>query len=59
MFKKGLELLRECKDMVVRPADKGGGMVILDSRAYKSEMSRLLADRDIYVPLAGNPTAKY
>lgn len=33
--------------------------MILDSEAYKSEMSRLLSDRDTYVPLAGNPTAKF
>lgn len=36
---------------MVRPADKGGGIMILDVEAYKGEMLRLL--------LAGNPFIKF
>lgn len=59
MFKKGLDLLKQRNDIVVHPANKGGGIVILDSVAYKSEMLRLLSDQNTYVPLTGNPTLKY
>lgn len=58
-FNRGLELLKSRSDIVVRPADKGGGIVIFDSEAYNLEMLRLLSDRDTCVPLTGNSTTKY
>lgn len=45
--------------MVIRPADKGGGLVILNKTDYLAELNRLVEDRDTYEKLRGNPTNKY
>lgn len=44
---------------MVHPANKGGGIVILDTEAYKAEMSHLLSDSDTYVSLTGNPMVRF
>lgn len=36
------------KDIVIRPADKGGAIIILDNKMYMEEMARLLADNATY-----------
>lgn len=51
---KGLNSLCENKEIVIRPADKGGG-----KKDYLIEMSRILGDRDTYRPLLSDPKAKY
>lgn len=55
----GLKSLCERKDLVIRPADKGGGVVILDKTDYHGEMMRILSDSDTYCRLSGNPTTEY
>lgn len=45
--------------IAVRPADKGGGTVILDHDSFNDEMNRILSDKDTYCPLPSNPTYKY
>lgn len=44
--------------MVIRPAEKGGGLVILTRDYYYSEMQGLLEDATTYLPINGNPTAQ-
>lgn len=46
-FVAGLDSLCEKKDLVIRPADKGG-IIILDKKDYLTEMHRILGDRDTY-----------
>ena len=46
-------------EIVIRPADKGGGIVILDKSQYVEEMNRQLSDSSTYTPLPSNPTVKY
>ena len=55
----GLQTLCAKKNIIIRPADKGGGMVILDKEAYLQEMYRLLGDNTTYIILPGDPTSKY
>ncbi|CAJ0956971.1 unnamed protein product [Ranitomeya imitator] len=45
------------KELVVKPADKGGAIVVMDQRDYLAEIHRQLADRTIYEPLSHNPTS--
>lgn len=54
-----LKQICERNEIVIRPADKGGGVVILDKSKYLEEMHRLLSDRTTYSPLACNPTTKF
>lgn len=49
----------ERKDIVVRPADKGGSIVVQDRPDYIKEMYRILSDQDTYRGLSSNPTAQY
>lgn len=46
-------------DLVIRPADKGGGVLILNKADYLTEMNRLLSDITTYTKLANNPTVKF
>lgn len=45
------------KDIVVRSADKGGAVIVLDSGLYDSLNKYMLADIDTYRPLSHNPTS--
>lgn len=49
--------LKGIKDVVVKPADKNMGMVVLDKSWYDAECARLLGDTRVYaeVPGAGMP----
>lgn len=42
--------------MVIHPADKGGGVVVLDKGDYDAEMQRILSDKRTYKKLTKNPT---
>lgn len=44
---------------MIRPADKGGGLVILNKKDYETEMERLLKTPDTYKKLKGNPKGEY
>lgn len=46
------------KELVIRPADKGGGIVILN-RDYLAEMYKILNDRDTYTLLKSDPKIPY
>ena len=43
-----LHSLRSDSQLVVRPADKGGRWVVMDTDAYATECSRQLQDQDFY-----------
>lgn len=52
-------MLTKRKDIVIRPADKGGGVVIQSKEQYQKEIDRQLHDESTYVKLLGNPTTQY
>lgn len=45
-------------DVVIHPADKGGGLVILNKRDYQEEMDNLLQVENTYKKLKENPKKK-
>uniref|UniRef100_A0A8C5MP74 Reverse transcriptase domain-containing protein n=1 Tax=Leptobrachium leishanense TaxID=445787 RepID=A0A8C5MP74_9ANUR len=55
---KALRQLAEDKDIIVKPADKGGGTVILSTKYYEEEAYRILNDHTTYKKLKGDPTAE-
>lgn len=57
--KVGLQSLCDRKDLVIRPADKGGGIVVLDKIDYENEMYRILNDQDTFKELSNNPTMSF
>lgn len=57
-IKCGINKLIKRKDIVIRPADKGGGIVVLSKVQYKETMNKLLEDRDTYALLPSNPIFK-
>ena len=54
---KALRELRQRTDIVVKPADKGGAIVIWQSDCYEKEIARQLSDSTFYSPLK-KPTVK-
>lgn len=52
-----LKALKMRSDIVIRQADKGGTVVILDTASYKQEALRQLEDHITYRPLSSDPTA--
>ncbi|XP_077346362.1 uncharacterized protein LOC143989996 [Lithobates pipiens] len=55
----GLDSLCTNKSLVIRPADKGGGIVVLDREDYLKEMHRILEDNETYTILNRNPVLQY
>lgn len=58
-IKRGIESLIERKDLVIRPADKGGGLVVLSKTYYNNEMEKMLADYNTYVLLSKDPMLQF
>ena len=58
LIREGIKQLESNRDIVVRPADKGGGVVLLTKDNYYGEIHRLLADVDTYHLLPGDPLTK-
>ncbi|CAJ0952547.1 unnamed protein product [Ranitomeya imitator] len=54
---QALHSLIKDKELVVKPTDKGGAIVVMDQRDYLAEIHRQLADRTIYEPLSHNPAS--
>ncbi|CAJ0968784.1 unnamed protein product [Ranitomeya imitator] len=52
-----LKTLMSDKDIVIKSADKGGAIVIMDYSIYRSEILSQLANREVYLPLENNPTS--
>lgn len=55
-IKKGIQSLIRRKDLVIRPADKGGGVVLQTKDNYLKEIKRQLQDESTYIKLPKNPT---
>lgn len=55
-IRKGLKSLESRKDIVIRQADKGRGIVVLSLEQYKIEMDRILEDRSTYQILKSDPS---
>ncbi|PIO27890.1 hypothetical protein AB205_0053650 [Aquarana catesbeiana] len=54
-----IKKIGERHEVVIRPADKGGGLVILDKKDYQEEMENLLRVENTYKKLKSNPKKKY
>lgn len=54
-----LNALSNRQDIVIKPADKGGGIVILDRNDYVKVGDRQLGDRKFYKPLLSDPTKEH
>lgn len=55
----GIEQLERRREIIIRPADKGGGVVILDKDFYYTQLNNMLLDQEAYVKLERDPTNKY
>ncbi|XP_041438006.1 uncharacterized protein LOC121399985 [Xenopus laevis] len=51
--------LRENSSIIVKPADKGGAVVVLDYKYYKTELLGQLSDASCYCKLSYDPTFKF
>lgn len=54
-----LRELTEIPDIIIRKADKGGAINVLDKEIYRSENLRLLSDTSTYRCLATDPTLDF
>eukprot|EP00079_Xenopus_tropicalis_P025906 XP_012819539.1 PREDICTED: uncharacterized protein LOC101732444 [Xenopus tropicalis] len=57
--KRALNILKNDHDIVIRKADKGGQIVILNKSDYVFEAHRQLSDRETYLPLEKSPLNLY
>ncbi|CAJ0966753.1 unnamed protein product [Ranitomeya imitator] len=57
--RKALKQIQANKAITIRPADKGGSIVILNSVDYTKESLRLLGDQQTYSLLPRDPTNRY
>lgn len=55
---EALETLRGSDDIVIKQADKGSAVVVMDREKYIDEAMRQLNDRDVYIPLQKDPMIK-
>ena len=51
-----LKTLADDTTIVIKPADKGGGIVLLPQMIYRNECLRLLGDTTNYTPISADPT---
>lgn len=54
-----MQHLKSRDDIIIKPADKGGALVILNELDYVSEATRQLEDTTFYQRLDGDPTANF
>ncbi|CAJ0929564.1 unnamed protein product [Ranitomeya imitator] len=50
------QILREDKNIIIKPADKGGAIVVMDRTDYIKEAYRQLGDNTVYIKLSKDPT---
>ena len=56
--KKGIENLSNNKDIIIKEADKGSAVVIMNRLFYKEKMEQMLNDTSTYKRLARNQDEK-
>ena len=54
---EGIGNLRTYDDIIIKQADKGSAVVILDRDRYVAEAIRQLNDSEVYISLRDDPTA--
>ncbi|CAJ0919662.1 unnamed protein product [Ranitomeya imitator] len=54
--RQALKSLQQEKDIIIKSADKGGAIVIMDKLHYRNEVYRQLGDSTTYRKLSHNPT---
>ena len=57
--RKALRELAKDKSLTIKPADKGGSIVVMDTLKYIAEGNRQLSDNVTYQKLDGDPTSLY
>lgn len=57
--KLSLDKLHNNSSIVMKNADKGGAVVVLDADLYKKEALRQLSDTTTYLKLKGDPTTPF
>lgn len=58
-IRQGMKSPEKRNDIIIHPADKGGGLVILDKSKYLEELHKLLEDRETYQILNKDPMLVY
>ncbi|XP_075113559.1 uncharacterized protein LOC142182739 [Leptodactylus fuscus] len=58
MDKIALEQFIKDNNLIIKPADKGGAIVVMDKSSYTNEIRRQLSDTEVYTILDGNPVNK-
>ncbi|CAJ0964743.1 unnamed protein product [Ranitomeya imitator] len=53
---QALQTLRNDKNIIIKPADKGGAIVVMNKSDYTKEIHRQLHDDTVYRPLPADPT---
>uniref|UniRef100_A0A8C5M182 Reverse transcriptase n=1 Tax=Leptobrachium leishanense TaxID=445787 RepID=A0A8C5M182_9ANUR len=53
-----LKILRSDPSIIIKPADKGGALVIMNSKDYMKEIQRQLSDSETYRRLDRDPTSE-
>ncbi|CAJ0964495.1 unnamed protein product, partial [Ranitomeya imitator] len=56
--KLAINSLRSNKKLIIKPADKGGAVVVMDKQYYIREIRSQLSDSEIYLPITYDPTFK-
>ena len=54
---QALQDLRTYDDIIIKQADKGSAVVVMDKEAYVQAAMRQLTDKEIYQPLPNDPTS--
>ena len=54
---EALQNLKDQKEIVIKPADKGGSIVIMDADVYTKKIEELLCDTTYYEKLTYDPTS--
>lgn len=57
--KKALNELTNDEELVIKPADKGGAIVVQDKEKYKKEILSQLSNETYYKKLLSNPTVSF
>lgn len=57
--REALNSLRTRKDIIIKPADKGSGVVVMDRQQYIDEGMRQLSNHTNYKPLDSDPTGTF